>query len=84
MHIHSIILRALRQRATENIDMAVGPEKGKSWRTGAYSPPSQCTPRRAGKPSRLMQPQGFLKLEMDQFLKHVSREDSCGKLASKF
>ena len=28
VHIHSIILRALRQRATHNIDMAVEPEKG--------------------------------------------------------
>ena len=28
VHIHSIILRALRQRATHNIDMAVEPEEG--------------------------------------------------------
>jgi hypothetical protein len=28
VHIHSIISRALRQRATHNIDMAVEPEEG--------------------------------------------------------
>jgi hypothetical protein len=28
VHIHSIITRALRQRATHNIDMAVEPEEG--------------------------------------------------------
>jgi hypothetical protein len=31
-----------------------------------------------------MEPQGFLKLEMDRFLIHASRENVFGKLASKF
>jgi hypothetical protein len=40
IHIHLSIARALCKRATNNIDMAVKPEKEEKLAHGAYSPPS--------------------------------------------
>jgi len=42
----------------QNIDMAVEPEEGGELAHGPKQPASQCAPRRAGKPSRLMEPHG--------------------------
>ena len=41
VHIHSIILRALRQRATHNNDMAVEPEEGVKLAHGRLQPTLQ-------------------------------------------
>jgi hypothetical protein len=38
VHIHSTIPRALRQRATHNIDMAVKPEEGEKLAHGRLQP----------------------------------------------
>jgi hypothetical protein len=57
VHRHSIILRALCQHAPQIIDKAVGPEEEGKLAHGRLLPTShQCTPRRAGRPSRLMEP----------------------------
>jgi hypothetical protein len=47
------------QPLDENIRMAVEPEEGGKLVRGRIQSTSQCAPRRASKPSRLMEPQGF-------------------------
>jgi hypothetical protein len=42
----------------QNIDKAVEPEEGGKLAHGSIQPASQCAPRRAEKPSRLIEPQG--------------------------
>jgi len=48
LHIHSIIPRALRQRATHNIDMAVEPDEGRKLAHGRLqsTPPLRAKTRR--------------------------------------